>query len=113
MRSSALTRRFLEPRAILIALVFALAWEPATARAGCGDHVRVPTEGINAHSPDLTRSLPHRLPCTGPECSRRPALPPLTTAEPTTAPETWGCLTAPFTDTPAGHGSLLGFTEPS
>jgi hypothetical protein len=92
-------------RAILFALVV-LAWGPAAARAGCGDHVRF-SEHANAQSLDsLPGSAPSHLPCTGPGCSRRQSPLPLTAVEPT-ATDPLGTRGVSLTDAPPARGFLV------
>jgi hypothetical protein len=104
MRFTPFSKYVLPPRAILLALALAFAWEPATARAGCGNHVRFSGD---KHSVDpASRSLPMPAPCTGPSCSRNEGDTPLTTIEPSTTDD-WGCLAAPLTPPPADTGILF------
>src|SRR6516162_9750849 len=83
-------------RAILLALVLALAWEGGSAQAGCGDHVGFSSDSIVGKLLFGSKSVPAPTPCRGPGCSSHPAPPPLTPIETTTESESWGCLVVPL-----------------
>jgi hypothetical protein len=66
-------------RCLLMALALALAWEPAAARATCGDHVRLGGKAAATRPGDRRGEAPAPRPCEGPHCSRNdsePLVPP-------------------------------------
>jgi hypothetical protein len=89
-----------------------------SARAGCGDHLtslRSPTgpATVNLLGPDHTRAATDRAghphaPCSGPQCSRAPVLPPLAPVVPPTIPaQDWACAVVPVLFAVADDFSFL------
>ncbi len=87
---------------VLGALVLLFGAVPSRARASCGDYL-VPMTGnhdlgtrsaVNRHLVPHTPPDRSHGPCSGPECSRRPAAPFAPAAPPRTSEHEWGTLVA-------------------
>ena len=79
-----------------VTLVLLAGWlaAPASARASCGDYVHIGQTGAHkAERPDgamPAAPAKHKLPCTGPHCSRAPVSdPPLSTSQGPPRIEQW------------------------
>src|SRR5437016_4351372 len=91
-----------------VPLLIVLWCAPSVARASCGDYVvtrSAHAAPMTEHAPDRPAPVPadpHK-PCSGPNCSRAPVVPPLTPTT-VTSPnlQEWGSLTGlPASVTPA------------
>jgi len=91
-----------------------LSCAPTVGRASCGDYVvvRTPPSGeigpMGQHAAEMSSPLPAKphKPCHGPNCSRGPSVPPLSspTVSPPVPPE-WGWLTGILPFVPSGEGA--------
>src|SRR4051812_18940226 len=82
---------------LIMALLLGDVLSPSALRAACGGHVRYSPPGMKdgPASDHLSGSLPARVPCTGPSCSRPEAPPAAPVVPPSPGSDTWGCLAGP------------------
>jgi hypothetical protein len=93
--STAATRLMRRGRVACAALLASLLLAPSVARAECGDYVVMGGTAARIssapHQPPMTPG-DHRLPCSGPNCSRHiPPAAPAPVAPSTPSSEHWGC----------------------
>jgi hypothetical protein len=90
---------------VALSLLSAALLAPGTAQASCGSYVTVRSPGMNATQPAVPQTEFGQLPpvdhsgkprpCSGPNCSGRPSIPPLSAVPPVRAPgDQAGGLTA-------------------
>src|SRR5947199_57211 len=115
MKAGACWRWRVRGAASLLAVLAALYFAPAPARAGCGDYVVLgPTSSsfaphaAPAHEPGPSTPAKQNqpAPCSGPNCSRAPVEAPLTPPNPSDGPdEQWASVLSSFTADTPGPGT--------